>query len=82
MGTHGTARPGGPEFANKITMPFGGPARPSVTAGLGVNPIHRGILTAVNMEAGLYHPPVEWLHRCGASVPELSLWLPRVLGML
>jgi C4-dicarboxylate transporter, DctM subunit len=78
---------------------------------LGVNPIHFGILMAVNMEVGLCHPPVglnlyvgsgiakmgitqmtvavlPWL---GALltflvivtyVPDISLWLPRLLGVL
>ncbi len=77
---------------------------------LGVNPIHLGILMAVNMEVGLCHPPVglnlyvgggiakmgiseitvavlPWL---GAMliflvmityIPEISLWLPRLLGV-
>jgi C4-dicarboxylate transporter DctM subunit len=111
MATHGAVRPSGREFAHKITMPFAGPARPSVAAGLGVNPIHLGILMTVNIEIGLCHPPVglnlyvaSGIARMGITeltiatlpwlgtmlvflaivtyIPEPSLWLPRVLGML
>ena len=82
-----------------------------VAVGLGINPIHLGILMTVNMEVGLCHPPVglnlyvaSGIARMGITeltiatfpwlvtmliflaivtyVPELSLWLPRVLGML
>ena len=82
-----------------------------VAVGLGVNPIHLGILMTVNMEVGMCHPPVglnlyvasgiarmgiteltiavwPWLLTMVAFlgvvtyVPELSLWLPRVLGMM
>ena len=77
---------------------------------LGVNPIHFGILMAVNMEVGMCHPPVglnlyvaSGIARMGISeltiavlpwlitmigflifityTPEISLWLPRALGM-
>ena len=78
---------------------------------IGVQPIHLGILMAVNMEVGLCHPPVglnlyvgsgiakmgiseitiavlPWL--CGmvlfllmvTYIPQISLWLPRLLGIL
>ncbi len=82
-----------------------------VAVGLGVNPIHLGILMTVNMEVGMCHPPVglnlyvasgiarmgiteltiavwPWLLTMVAFlgvvtyVPQLSLWLPRVLGMM
>jgi C4-dicarboxylate transporter, DctM subunit len=65
-----------------------------VAVGLGVNPIHLGILMTVNMEVGLCHPPVglnlyvaSGIAKMGflfvvTYVPELSLWLPRVLGMM
>jgi C4-dicarboxylate transporter DctM subunit len=82
-----------------------------VAVGLGVHPVHLGILMTVNMEVGLCHPPVglnlyvaSGIARMGITeltiavwpwlltmlcflfvvtyVPELSLWLPRVLGML
>ena len=82
-----------------------------VAVGLGVNPVHLGILMTVNMEVGLCHPPVglnlyvaSGIAKMGITeltiavwpwlltmlvflgivtyVPELSLWLPRVLGML
>jgi C4-dicarboxylate transporter DctM subunit len=82
-----------------------------VAIGLGVNPVHLGILMTVNMEVGLCHPPVglnlyvaSGIAKMGITeltiatwpwlltmliflgivtyVPELSLWLPRVLGML
>jgi C4-dicarboxylate transporter DctM subunit len=82
-----------------------------VAVGLGVNPIHLGILMTVNMEVGMCHPPVglnlyvaSGIARMGITeltiavwpwlltmlgflfvvtyVPELSLWLPRVLGMM
>ena len=78
---------------------------------LGVNPIHIGILMAVNMEVGMCHPPVglnlyvaSSITKMGISeltvavlpwlgtmlvflvmvtyIPEISLWLPRVLGMV
>jgi len=78
---------------------------------LGVNPIHLGILMAVNMEVGLCHPPVglnlyvgsgiakmgitemtiavlPWLFALLTFlviityVPDISLWLPRLLGVL
>jgi C4-dicarboxylate transporter DctM subunit len=78
---------------------------------LGINPIHFGILMAVNMEVGLCHPPVglnlyvaSGIAKMGISeitvavlpwlcamlfflalvtyVPEISLWLPRLLGVL
>jgi len=78
---------------------------------LGVNPVHLGILMAVNMEVGLCHPPVglnlyvasgitkmgiteltiavlPWLLTMLAFlglityVPEITLWLPRLLGMV
>jgi C4-dicarboxylate transporter DctM subunit len=78
---------------------------------LGINPIHFGILMAVNMEVGLCHPPVglnlyvaSGIAKMGISevtiavlpwlcvmliflvmvtyVPEISLWLPRTLGVL
>jgi C4-dicarboxylate transporter DctM subunit len=82
-----------------------------VAIGLGVHPIHLGILMTVNMEVGLCHPPVglnlyvaSGIAKMGITeltvavwpwlltmliflgvvtyVPELSLWLPRMLGML
>src|SRR5882757_4264283 len=82
-----------------------------VAVKLGVNPIHLGILMAVNMEVGLCHPPVglnlyvaSGITKMGITeltvavlpwlgtmlvflvmvtyIPEISLWLPRVLGML
>jgi C4-dicarboxylate transporter DctM subunit len=82
-----------------------------VAVGLGIHPIHLGILMTVNMEIGMCHPPVglnlyvaSGIARMGITeltiavwpwlltmlvflvvvtyVPELSLWLPRVLGML
>src|SRR5499427_2332509 len=82
-----------------------------VAVGLGINPIHLGILMTVNMEVGLCHPPVglnlyvaSGIARMGITeltiavlpwlltmlgflalvtyVPEISLWLPRLLGML
>jgi C4-dicarboxylate transporter DctM subunit len=78
---------------------------------LGINPIHLGILMAVNMEVGLCHPPVglnlyvgSGIAKMGISemtiavlpwlgamliflvmityIPEISLWLPRLLGMV
>jgi len=78
---------------------------------LHVDPIHLGILMAVNMEVGLCHPPVglnlyvgsgiakmgitemtvavlPWLGALLSFlvfvtyVPEVSLWLPRVLGVI
>jgi C4-dicarboxylate transporter DctM subunit len=78
---------------------------------LGVNPIHLGILMAVNMEVGLCHPPVglnlyvgSGIAKMGISemtiavlpwlgamliflvmityIPEISLWLPRLLGAM
>jgi C4-dicarboxylate transporter DctM subunit len=88
-----------------------GPILFPVAVGLGVNPIHLGILMTVNMEVGLCHPPVglnlyvaSGIARMGITeltiavwpwlvtmliflglvtyVPELSLWLPRMLGMM
>ncbi len=82
-----------------------------VAVGLGIHPVHLGILMTVNMEVGLCHPPVglnlyvaSGIAKMGITeltvavwpwlltmliflvivtyVPELSLWLPRVLGML
>jgi len=82
-----------------------------MSARLGVNPVHLGILMAVNMEVGLCHPPVglnlyvassitkmgiteltvavlPWLGTMlvflvmVTYIPEITLWLPRVLGML
>jgi C4-dicarboxylate transporter DctM subunit len=82
-----------------------------LAVGLGIHPVHLGILITVNMEIGLCHPPVglnlyvaSGIARMGITeltiatlpwlatmlvflvivtyVPELSLWLPRVLGML
>ena len=82
-----------------------------VAVGLGIHPIHLGILMTVNMEIGMCHPPVglnlyvaSGIARMGITeltiavwpwlltmlvflvmvtyIPELSLWLPRVLGML
>ena len=78
---------------------------------LGINPIHLGILMAVNMEVGLCHPPVglnlyvgSGIAKMGISemtiavlpwlgamliflvmityIPEISLWLPRLLGVI
>ena len=88
-----------------------GPILFPVAVGLGINPIHLGILMTVNMEVGLCHPPVglnlyvaSGIARMGITeltiavwpwlvtmliflglvtyVPELSLWLPRALGMM
>src|SRR5262249_15071502 len=82
-----------------------------VAVGLGINPIHLGILMTVNMEVGLCHPPVglnlyvaSGIARMGITeltiatfpwlvtmliflalvtyIPEMSLWLPRMLGMM
>jgi len=69
-----------------------------MSARLGVNPVHLGILMAVNMEVGLCHPPVGLNLYVASSItkmgtmlvflvmvtyiPEITLWLPRVLGML
>src|ERR1700692_2968490 len=82
-----------------------------VAVGLGVHPVHLGILMTVNMEVGLCHPPVglnlyvaSGIAKMGITeltiavwpwlltmlgflfvvtyVPEISLWLPRALGML
>jgi C4-dicarboxylate transporter, DctM subunit len=82
-----------------------------VATGLGINPVHLGILMTVNMEVGLCHPPVglnlyvaSGIARMGiteltiatwpwlvtmlvflvlvTNIPEMSLWLPRLLGML
>jgi C4-dicarboxylate transporter DctM subunit len=82
-----------------------------VATGLGINPIHLGILMTVNMEVGLCHPPVglnlyvaSGIARMGITeltiatwpwlvtmlvflvlvtyIPEISLWLPRLLGMV
>ena len=78
---------------------------------LGVNPVHLGILMAVNMEVGLCHPPVglnlyvaSGITKMGITeltvavlpwlltmlgflilityVPEVTLWFPRLLGIL
>jgi C4-dicarboxylate transporter DctM subunit len=88
-----------------------GPILFPVAIGLGINPIHLGILMTVNMEVGLCHPPVglnlyvaSGIARMGITdltiatfpwlvtmliflalvtyIPEMSLWLPRVLGMM
>jgi C4-dicarboxylate transporter, DctM subunit len=77
---------------------------------IGVDPIHLGILMAVNMEVGLCHPPVglnlyvaSGIAKMGISeltiavlpwlcamlsflmmvtyIPQLSLWLPNLLGL-
>jgi C4-dicarboxylate transporter DctM subunit len=77
---------------------------------VGVDPIHLGILMAVNMEVGLCHPPVglnlyvaSGIAKMGISeltiavlpwllamlsflgmvtyLPQLSLWLPTLLGL-
>ncbi len=82
-----------------------------IAVGLGINPIHLGILMTVNMEVGLCHPPVglnlyvaSGIARMGITeltiatwpwlvtmlvflvmvtyIPEISLWLPRFLGMM
>jgi C4-dicarboxylate transporter DctM subunit len=82
-----------------------------IAVGLGINPIHLGILMTVNMEVGLCHPPVglnlyvaSGIARMGITeltiatwpwlvtmliflglvtyIPEMSLWLPRFLGMM
>ena len=82
-----------------------------VAVGLGIHPVHLGILMTVNMEIGMCHPPVglnlyvaSGIARMGITeltiavwpwlltmlvflvfvtyVQELSLWLPRVLGMM
>jgi C4-dicarboxylate transporter DctM subunit len=82
-----------------------------VAVGLGIHPVHLGILMTVNMEVGLCHPPVglnlyvaSGIARMGITeltiavlpwlftmliflvlvtyLPEMSLWLPRLLGML
>ena len=82
-----------------------------IAVGLGINPVHLGILMAVNMEVGMCHPPVglnlyvaSGIAKMGITeltiavwpwlltmliflgvvtyVPEISLWLPRLLGML
>ena len=82
-----------------------------IAVGLGINPIHLGILMTVNMEVGLCHPPVglnlyvaSGIARMGITeltiatwpwlvtmliflamvtyIPEMSLWLPRLLGMM
>jgi C4-dicarboxylate transporter, DctM subunit len=82
-----------------------------MAARLGVNPVHLGILMAVNMEVGLCHPPVglnlyvaSGITKMGITeltvavlpwlgtmlvflvmvtyIPEISLWLPRLLGMV
>jgi len=88
-----------------------GPILFPVAVGLGINPIHLGILMTVNMEVGLCHPPVglnlyvaSGIARMGITeltiatwpwlvtmliflamvtyIPEMSLWLPRWLGMM
>jgi C4-dicarboxylate transporter DctM subunit len=82
-----------------------------VSASLGINPVHLGIVIDANMEVGLCHPPVglnlyvasgisklgiteltkavlPWLITMLVFLiivtywPELSLWLPRKMGML
>jgi C4-dicarboxylate transporter DctM subunit len=82
-----------------------------VAMGLGIHPVHLGILMTVNMEVGLCHPPVglnlyvaSGIAKMGITeltiatwpwlvtmlvflvmvtyIPEMSLWLPRMLGML
>ncbi|MGN6462488.1 MAG: TRAP transporter large permease [Pseudolabrys sp.] len=82
-----------------------------IAAGLGIHPIHLGILMVVNMEVGLCQPPVglnlyvaSGIARMGITeltvatlpwlitmliflvmvtyIPEISLFLPRMLGML
>ena len=82
-----------------------------IAAGLGIHPIHLGIMMVVNMEVGLCHPPVglnlyvaSGIARMGITeltvatlpwlitmliflvmvtyIPEISLFLPRMLGML
>jgi len=82
-----------------------------IAAGIGIHPIHLGILMVVNMEVGMCHPPVglnlyvaSGIARMGITeltiatlpwlltmlvflamvtyIPEISLFLPRVLGML
>jgi C4-dicarboxylate transporter DctM subunit len=82
-----------------------------LATGLGVNPVHLGVLMIVNSEVGLCHPPVglnlyiaSGIARMGISeitvavlpwlcamliflglityIPEISLWLPRLLGMI
>src|SRR5262249_13774545 len=79
--------------------------------GLGIDPVHFGIVIDVNMEVGLCHPPVglnlyvaAGIARMGITKltvavlpwlitmflflivvtywPDLTLWLPRVMGML
>jgi C4-dicarboxylate transporter DctM subunit len=79
--------------------------------GLGINPVHFGILIDANMEVGLCHPPVglnlyvasgisglgiteltkavmPWLLTMLVFLvivtywPELSIWLPRAMGMM
>jgi len=65
-----------------------GPILFPVAVGLGINPIHLGILMTVNMEVGLCHPPVGSIStwpRASPSVThvtELSLCLLRRLGMM
>ena len=90
-----------------ITAPIPFP----VAVGLGMHPVHLGILMIVNMEVGMCHPPVglnlyvaSGMAKMGITeltiavwpwlltmlcflvavtyVPEMSLWLPRILGML
>ncbi len=82
-----------------------------VSASLGINSVHLGIVIDANMEVGLCHPPVglnlyvaSGISRLGITEltkavlpwlftmliflvivtywPELSLWLPRAMGML
>jgi C4-dicarboxylate transporter DctM subunit len=82
-----------------------------IAVGLGIHPVHLGILMTVNMEVGLCHPPVglnlyvaSGIARMGITeltiatwpwlvtmlvflvmvtyIPEISLWLPRLLGMM
>jgi C4-dicarboxylate transporter, DctM subunit len=88
-----------------------GPILFPVACGLGINPVHLGILMTVNMEVGLCHPPVglnlyvaSGIAKMGITeltiatwpwlvtmliflvmvtyIPAMSLWLPRLLGML
>jgi C4-dicarboxylate transporter DctM subunit len=82
-----------------------------ISASLGINPVHLGIVIDANMEVGLCHPPVglnlyvasgisklgiteltkavlPWLFTMLVFLvivtywPELSLWLPRKMGMM
>jgi C4-dicarboxylate transporter DctM subunit len=82
-----------------------------IAVGIGIHPIHLGILMVVNMEVGMCHPPVglnlyvaSGIAKMGITeltiatlpwlitmlvflgmvtyIPEISLFLPRILGML